>query len=91
MDDVVLINAKGDGRIELWAVGAPSVRGLEILRQHLPPGWMVSLTGEGLTFKEAAVLDIRPNEVRKLRVFSEESGRTGARRFENIHRHAPEP
>ena len=48
------------------AATAPEVALLR-LRQYLPSGWLVTLTGKSLTSSQAAVLDIRPDEPQKLR------------------------
>lgn len=63
-----VVAASPDGKkIEYWAVAAgPQSTLVEVLRR-VPKGWMVTLAGESLNPKEAAVLDdVRPFEVRKL-------------------------
>lgn len=68
MDEIHLIVASPDGkRKELWAATGTPEAALVQVRQHLPPGWMVTLSGNGLTARQAAVLNLRPNEARKLR------------------------
>jgi hypothetical protein len=69
MDEIQIIIASPDGkRKELWvATGTPEAALVQV-RQYLPAGWMVTLTGSSLTPQQAAVLDLHPNEVRKLRV-----------------------
>jgi len=68
MGAVHIIAAKGDGNTELWAVaGRPETALTDVLRS-LPPGWIVTLTGESLTPEEAATLDLHATEPRKLRV-----------------------
>jgi hypothetical protein len=68
MDEVHIVVASPDGkRKELWvATGTPEAALIQV-RQHLPAGWMVTLTGSSLTPQQARVLDLYPNEVRKLR------------------------
>jgi hypothetical protein len=67
MGAIHIIVAKGGGNTELWAVaGTPETALTDVLRS-LPPGWIVTLTGESLTPEEASALDIRSAEPRKLR------------------------
>jgi hypothetical protein len=68
MDEIQIIVASPDGRRkELWAATGTPEAALVQVRQHLPAGLMVTLTGSSLTPRQAAVLDLYPNEVRKLR------------------------
>jgi hypothetical protein len=68
MDEIQIIVASPDGkRKELWAATGTPEAALVQVRQHLPAGWMVTLTGSSLTPRQAAVLDLYPNEVWKLR------------------------
>jgi hypothetical protein len=66
MGQIHIIAAKGDGNIEFWAVaGTPETALTEVLRS-LPPGWIVTLTGESITPEEAATLDVHSAEPQKL-------------------------
>ena len=68
MDEIQLIVASPDGkRKELWAATGTPEAALVQVRQNLPAGWLVTLAGSSLTPREAEVLDLHPNEVRKLR------------------------
>jgi hypothetical protein len=77
MGTVHVIAATRDGtNKEYWAVvGTPTVALTEI-RQHLPLGWMVTLTGTSLTPRETAALDMGTDKVRKLRGFDDEEPET---------------
>ena len=66
MDAIQIIAAKGNGNTELWAVAGPPQRALTDVLRCLPLGWIVTLTGESLTFEEAAALDIHSIEPQKL-------------------------
>lgn len=66
MDEIYVIAATQDGkRTELWVAGDTPQRALVRVREHLPPGWMVTLTGESLTDRQAKVLGLNPHEARK--------------------------
>ena len=66
MDAIQIIAAKGDGNTELWAVAGTPERALTDVLRCLPSGWIVTLTGESLTFEEAAAFDIHSTEPQKL-------------------------
>ncbi len=62
-----VVIASRDSEKQLWvAFQTPQVALAQVL-QRLPPGWFVTLSGDILTPKEAKILGIQPNEVRKLR------------------------
>jgi hypothetical protein len=62
-----VVAANGDDKTEFWvAAGTTPTKALAEVVQHLPSGWMATLTGESLTLGEGTELDFRPNEVRKL-------------------------
>jgi hypothetical protein len=64
---IQVVAASPDGKkIEHWAVAAGPQRALVEVLRRVPKGWMVTLTGESLNPQEAAALDVRPFEVRKL-------------------------
>jgi len=68
MDAIHILAATKDGKnTELWAVAGTPQRALWQLRERLPSGWMVTLTGNSLTPKQATILDVRQDEPRKLR------------------------
>jgi len=68
MAEIQVIAATQDGtNKEYWAVIGTPTMALAEIRQYLPPGWMVTLTGTSLTPQEAAALDIGADKVRKLR------------------------
>ena len=52
---------------ELWVAAVAPINAIPEILRRLPPGCMVTFTGESLTHKEAEVLNIRQSEVRKLR------------------------
>lgn len=64
MDAVYLVIASKDGQAELWAASGTPGKALAEVRGYLPSGWMFTLTGETLSPEEAAMLDIRPGNVR---------------------------
>lgn len=68
MDAIQIVAASPDGKnkMEYWAVTAPPQAALVEVLLRVPAGWMVTLAGETLNPREAAVLDLRPFEVRKL-------------------------
>lgn len=68
MDAIQIVAASPDGKnkMEYWAVTAPPQAALVEVLRRVPAGWMVTLAGETLNPREAAVLDLRPFEVRKL-------------------------
>jgi hypothetical protein len=68
MNAIQIVAATPDGKnkLEYWAVTAPPQTALVEVLQRVPAGWMVTLTGETLNPQEAAALDLRPFEVRKL-------------------------
>ncbi len=73
MGTVQVIAAIRDGtNKDYWAVAGTPTEALTEIRQHLPPGWMFTLTGTSLTPKEAAALDMGTDKVRKLRGFDDE-------------------
>jgi hypothetical protein len=61
---VVLVSK--DDRAELWAGTGTPAKALRDVRHYLPPGWLLTLTGERLSTAEAAALDIPPGGVRWL-------------------------
>jgi hypothetical protein len=63
---VVAATSVGHKKREYWAVAAEPRTALVEVLKRVPPGWMVTLTGETLNAREAAALDVRPFEVRKL-------------------------
>jgi hypothetical protein len=68
MNETHIIAASRDGKeTELWIAPGSAEQALVRVREHLPAGWMVTLTGNSLTRKQAAVLALGPDEVRKLR------------------------
>ncbi len=66
MDAVYLVLASNSGRTELWAATGGPGRALAQVRDHLPSGWMVTLSGECLLSEAAASLGIIPGEVQYL-------------------------
>jgi len=66
VDAIQIIAAKGNGNTELWAVAGTPQKALTDVLRCLPSGWIVTLTGESLTFEEAAALDIHSIEPQKL-------------------------
>lgn len=63
-----IVAASQDGKSsELWISAGSPEAALVKVRQQLPAGWMVTLTGNSLTPKQAAVLHLRPDEARKLK------------------------
>jgi hypothetical protein len=52
-----IVAATGDGEhIEQWIATGTAATALMKVRQNLPPGWLVSLTGASLTLEQAAAL-----------------------------------
>ena len=68
MDAIQIIAAKGNGNTELWAVAGTPERALSDVLRCLPSGWIVTLTGESLTFEEAAAFDINSNSAEPQRL-----------------------
>jgi hypothetical protein len=66
MDAVYLVFASKDGQGQLWAArGAPG-KALAEVRDHLPSGSLLTLTGQSLLPEHATALNIRPGEICKL-------------------------
>ena len=66
MDAVYLVLASNSGRTELWAATGSAGKALAQVRDHLPSGWMLTLSGECLLPEAAASLGIVPGEVQYL-------------------------
>ena len=66
MDAVYLVLASNSGRTELWAATGSPGKALAQVRDHLPSGWMLTLSGECLLPEAAASLGIVPGEVQYL-------------------------
>lgn len=61
-----------DDRAELWAGPGTPAKALAEVRDYLPSGWLLTLTGEKLSAEQAAALDIPPGSVHRLRNVSYE-------------------
>lgn len=61
-----VVLASKDDRAELWAATGTPAKALREVRDHLPSGWLLTLTGQKLSVAEAAALDIPPGGVRWL-------------------------
>lgn len=66
MDAVYVVLASKVGQTELWATRGTPGKALATIRDHLPSGWLLTLTGQCLPPEEMAPLDIVPGEVRCL-------------------------
>ena len=66
MDAVYVVLASKVGHSELWASAGSPGKALAAVRDQLPSGWLLTLTGECLPPEEAAPLGIVPGEVRCL-------------------------
>jgi hypothetical protein len=66
MDAVYLVLASNSGRTELWAATGSPGKALAEVRNHLPSGWMLTLSGECLLPEAASSLGIIPGEVQNL-------------------------
>lgn len=64
---IYLVSATRGRERQLWVVADTADRALAEVLRRLPGDWMITLTGETLSNEEAQVLNIQPNEVRKLR------------------------
>jgi hypothetical protein len=64
---IYIVAATGDGKTQLWAAAGTPGRALADVRKYLPSGWIITLTGECLTSREAEILGIGPDDVRKIR------------------------
>lgn len=62
---VVLATRGGDA--QLWVVADTAEKALAEVMRRLPSDWLITLTGETLTESEAELLDIQPNEARRLK------------------------
>ena len=66
MDAVYLVFASKDGESELWAASGAPAKALAAVRKHLPPGWLLTLTGESWPTEEASSLGVSPGGIRRL-------------------------
>ena len=66
MDAVYVVLASNVGQTERWATTGTPGKALAAVRDHLPTGWLLTLTGDCLPPEEAAPLGIVPGEVRCL-------------------------
>ncbi len=68
MDEFHFVPTTQDGKeTDLWITAGPPEMALVRVLEHLPSGWMATLTGQSLTPKQAVMLGLAPNEARKLR------------------------
>lgn len=61
-----VVLASKDDHAELWAATGLPASALAQVRDYLPSGWLLTLTGEKLSAEEAAALDIPIGGVRRL-------------------------
>jgi hypothetical protein len=61
-----VVLASKDDRNELWAATGTPAKALGEVRDYLPSGWLLTLTGKKLSVEEAVALDVRPGGVRWL-------------------------
>jgi len=61
-----VVLASKDDRAKFWAATGTPAKALGEVRDHLPSGWLLTLTGEKLSAAKAAALDIAPGGVRWL-------------------------
>jgi len=73
-----VVLASKDDRAELWAGTGTAAKALGNVRDYLPSGWLLTLTGERLSTAEAAALDIPPGGVRWLSDASHSKARQAA-------------
>jgi hypothetical protein len=73
-----VVLASKDNRAELWAATGTPAKALGDVRDYLPSGWLLTLTGEMLSITEAAALDIPPGGVRRLSDASHKDRREAA-------------
>jgi hypothetical protein len=66
MDAVYVVLASKVGQTELWAITGTPGKALAAVRDYLPSGWLLTLTGECLPPEQAAPLGIVPGEPRCL-------------------------
>lgn len=61
-----VVLASKEDRAELWAATGTPAKALGEVRDHLPSGWLLTLTGEKFSAAKAAALDIPSGGVRRL-------------------------
>jgi hypothetical protein len=65
--DVHIVAAKKDSQTEYWVAAAQREEAVVAVQQLLAPGWTATLTDRRISPSQVAVLNLRPNGVRKLR------------------------
>ena len=61
-----VVSATDGETTHLWAVATPRERAVAAIQPMLDAGWVVTLTNRLLTPDEAASLNLRPGDVRRI-------------------------
>ena len=64
---VHIVAATKDSLTEYWVAATRREEAVAAVQQLLEPGWAASITDRRISPRQAAVLHLRPNDVRKLR------------------------